>query len=85
MKNIVKSVAVVDYGMGNLRSVAQAVMAAAEGSGWLELQVDPSGYAGRFGAARIGQELRQRRLVRHERGDLIDRGHHHRGRPGYGQ
>jgi imidazole glycerol-phosphate synthase subunit HisH len=28
------TVAVVDYGMGNLRSVAQAVMAAAQGSGW---------------------------------------------------
>ena len=27
-------VAVVDYGMGNLRSVSQAVQAAAEGSGW---------------------------------------------------
>ena len=27
------SVAVIDYGMGNLRSVAQAVMAAAQGSG----------------------------------------------------
>ncbi len=27
-------VAVVDYGMGNLRSVSQAVRAAAEGSGW---------------------------------------------------
>jgi glutamine amidotransferase len=30
----VKTVAVVDYGMGNLRSVSQAVQAAAEGSGW---------------------------------------------------
>ena len=29
-----KTVAVVDYGMGNLRSVSQAVKAAAEGSGW---------------------------------------------------
>jgi len=29
-----KTVAVVDYGMGNLRSVAQAVMHAAQGSGW---------------------------------------------------
>jgi glutamine amidotransferase len=29
-----KTVAVVDYGMGNLRSVSQAVQAAAEGSGW---------------------------------------------------
>ena len=28
------TIAVIDYGMGNLRSVAQAVMAAAEGSGW---------------------------------------------------
>ena len=28
------TVAVVDYGMGNLRSVSQAVQAAAEGSGW---------------------------------------------------
>ena len=27
------SVAVIDYGMGNLRSVAQAVLAAAHGSG----------------------------------------------------
>ena len=34
MKIEAKTVAVVDYGMGNLRSVAQAVMAAAEGSGW---------------------------------------------------
>ena len=29
-----KTVAVVDYGMGNLRSVSQAVQSAAEGSGW---------------------------------------------------
>lgn len=29
-----KTVAVVDYGMGNLRSVSQAVQAAAQGSGW---------------------------------------------------
>ncbi len=29
-----KTVAVVDYGMGNLRSVAQAVQAAAQGTGW---------------------------------------------------
>lgn len=29
-----RTVAVVDYGMGNLRSVSQAVQAAAEGSGW---------------------------------------------------
>jgi imidazole glycerol-phosphate synthase subunit HisH len=29
-----KTVAVVDYGMGNLRSVAQAVIHAAQGSGW---------------------------------------------------
>ena len=29
-----KTVAVVDYGMGNLRSVSQAVQAAAAGSGW---------------------------------------------------
>ena len=29
-----KTVAVVDYGMGNLRSVSQAVLAAADGSGW---------------------------------------------------
>ena len=29
-----KTVAVVDYGMGNLRSVAQAVMHAAQGTGW---------------------------------------------------
>ena len=34
MNTEAKIVAVVDYGMGNLRSVAQAVMAAAEGSGW---------------------------------------------------
>lgn len=34
MNTEAKTVAVVDYGMGNLRSVAQAVMAAAEGSGW---------------------------------------------------
>jgi glutamine amidotransferase len=29
-----KTVAVVDYGMGNLRSVSQAVKAAAQGTGW---------------------------------------------------
>ncbi|PKO45532.1 MAG: imidazole glycerol phosphate synthase subunit HisH [Betaproteobacteria bacterium HGW-Betaproteobacteria-3] len=29
-----KNVAVVDYGMGNLRSVSQAVKAAAQGTGW---------------------------------------------------
>lgn len=29
-----RTVAVVDYGMGNLRSVSQAVQAAAQGSGW---------------------------------------------------
>src|SRR5690606_8877951 len=30
----VNPVAVVDYGMGNLRSVSQAVMTAAQGTGW---------------------------------------------------
>lgn len=34
MNSEVKTVVVVDYGMGNLRSVSQAVQAAAEGSGW---------------------------------------------------
>ena len=34
MQNKVKTVAVVDYGRGNLRAVAQAVRAAAEGEGW---------------------------------------------------
>ncbi len=34
MNNEAKTVAVVDYGMGNLRSVSQAVRAAAEGSAW---------------------------------------------------
>src|SRR6218665_2144665 len=34
MNTQAKTVAVVDYGMGNLRSVAQAVQAAAEGTGW---------------------------------------------------
>ncbi|MBS0291298.1 MAG: imidazole glycerol phosphate synthase subunit HisH [Proteobacteria bacterium] len=34
MNSDVKTVAVVDYGMGNLRSVSQAVQAAAQGSGW---------------------------------------------------
>ena len=34
MKSEAKTVAVVDYGMGNLRSVAQAVIHAAEGTGW---------------------------------------------------
>ena len=34
MNSVVKTVAVVDYGMGNLRSVSQAVQAAAQGSGW---------------------------------------------------
>jgi imidazole glycerol-phosphate synthase subunit HisH len=34
MKSGVKTVAVVDYGMGNLRSVSQAVQAAAQGTGF---------------------------------------------------
>ncbi|ABM60079.1 imidazole glycerol phosphate synthase subunit HisH [Verminephrobacter eiseniae] len=34
MNTQAKTVAVVDYGMGNLRSVAQAVQAAAQGTGW---------------------------------------------------
>ena len=34
MNSEVKIIAVVDYGMGNLRSVSQAVQAAAQGSGW---------------------------------------------------
>jgi len=34
MNSVVKTVVVVDYGMGNLRSVSTAVQAAAEGSGW---------------------------------------------------
>ena len=34
MKSEAKTVAVVDYGMGNLRSVSQAVQAAAESTGW---------------------------------------------------
>ena len=34
MNTEAKTVAVVDYGMGNLRSVSQAVMAAAAGTGW---------------------------------------------------
>ena len=34
MNSVVKTVAVVDYGMGNLRSVSQAVRAAAQDSGW---------------------------------------------------
>jgi len=35
-------VAVVDYGMGNLRSVSQAVQAAAQGSGWtVQVTSDP--------------------------------------------
>lgn len=34
MNTEAKTVAVVDYGMGNLRSVSQAVQAAAEGTGW---------------------------------------------------
>jgi glutamine amidotransferase len=34
MKSEAKTVAVVDYGMGNLRSVSQAVQAAAQDSGW---------------------------------------------------
>jgi len=33
MNSVVKTVAVVDYGMGNLRSVSQAVQAAAQGTG----------------------------------------------------
>ena len=37
MNLIVKTVAVVDYGMGNLRSVSQAMQAAAAGSGWTVL------------------------------------------------
>ena len=34
MQTKAKTVAVVDYGMGNLRSVSQAVRAAAQGEGW---------------------------------------------------
>ena len=34
MNSVVKTVAVVDYGMGNLRSVSQAVQHAAAGTGW---------------------------------------------------
>lgn len=34
MNKIVNTVAVVDYGMGNLRSVSQAMQAAAQDSGW---------------------------------------------------
>ncbi|MBZ0225014.1 MAG: imidazole glycerol phosphate synthase subunit HisH [Comamonas sp.] len=34
MQSKAKTVAVVDYGMGNLRSVSQAVSAAAQGEGW---------------------------------------------------
>jgi glutamine amidotransferase len=34
MNSVVKTVAVVDYGMGNLRSVSQAVQAAAHDTGW---------------------------------------------------
>lgn len=37
-----KVVAVVDYGMGNLRSVSQAVQAAAQGTGWaVHITADP--------------------------------------------
>ena len=42
MNNEVKTVAVVDYGMGNLRSVSTAVQAAAQGSGWrVTVTADP--------------------------------------------
>ncbi len=34
MKKIVNTVAIVDYGMGNLRSVSQAMQAAAQGTDW---------------------------------------------------
>ena len=34
MNKIVNTVAIVDYGMGNLRSVSQAMQAAAQGSDW---------------------------------------------------
>ena len=34
MNNAVNTVAIVDYGMGNLRSVSQALQAAAQGSDW---------------------------------------------------
>jgi len=34
MNSVVNTVAVVDYGMGNLRSVSQAVQAAAQGTSW---------------------------------------------------
>ena len=34
MNSIVKTVAIVDYGMGNLRSVSQAMQAAAQDTGW---------------------------------------------------
>ena len=40
MNNEVKTVVVVDYGMGNLRSVSQAVQHAAQGSGWRVLVSD---------------------------------------------
>ncbi len=40
MNNDVKTVVVVDYGMGNLRSVSQAVQHAAQGSGWRVLVSD---------------------------------------------
>lgn len=37
-----KNVVVVDYGMGNLRSVSQAVKAAAQGTGWnVQVTADP--------------------------------------------
>ena len=43
MNNVAsKTVAVVDYGMGNLRSVSQAVQAAAAGTGWqVAITADP--------------------------------------------
>ena len=37
MNSIVNTVAIVDYGMGNLRSVSQAMQAAAQGTGWTVL------------------------------------------------
>ena len=42
MNSEVQTVAVVDYGMGNLRSVSTAVQAAAQGSGWrVTVTADP--------------------------------------------
>ena len=54
---------------------------AAEGSGWLEIQVDPSGYAPRFGGLNTFRRVGPgRREARHQ-GDRCRHRHHRGGQP----